>query len=783
MSRFRGAVQAIRGPFQFATQHSAEQLQRAPQLRETLLAALERPCTLQIPPLAKRRLEAASECIERGPWPPSPEDPALQRLAPLLDDAYPLRVLSEPSERIPGVGPKTASALARKEINSVEDLLLFLPRSYEDRREIIPIAEVQVGHPACFLGTVTRVETIPLRSGRRVLQAVLTDGTGAVQLKWFRGLSHFQESVRPGVRLLVAGEVRRYRYAKELHHPEIDVLREDTPVESLSRIVPAYSAVEGIPPRTVRRLVAAAVSYAADLVDAYLPESLVRELDLPDVGESLRQVHGPSTDLDPVELRARRTSYHVRLIAEELFLLQAGLELLRSARVRHPTKPLAVEHPALRRAITGLPFELTPDQKRSWSEIAADLARPHPMNRLLIGDVGTGKTVLALLGAVAAHQSDGLTAVLAPTEILAEQHYRTFHTLASPLGLRVALLTGSTPAAERRSLSRQLQLGEVTVVVGTHALLSGSLALPRLSFVVIDEQHRFGVMQRQQIGRKGDHPHILVMTATPIPRTLALTVFGDLDHSVLRERPPGRTPVETRVVPASAGARVLYELRRTLARGEQVYVVYPLVEESESQDLKDATKGFGRLQKALPDVSIALLHGRLDARERRAAMQRFTGGRTQVLVTTTVIEVGVDVPNATLLIVQHAERFGLAQLHQLRGRVGRGTRRGLAILMSDPQTEDASRRLAILESTQSGFEIAEEDLRIRGAGEWLGTRQAGHLPELRLADLVRHGELLPVVRQAAVRLLTPDPGLAQHPALRAGIERRWGRRLDLSGVA
>jgi ATP-dependent DNA helicase RecG len=435
------------------------------------------------------------------------------------------------------------------------------------------------------------------------------------------------------------------------------------------------------------------------------------------------------------------------------------------------------------RAIEALPFKLTSDQQRAWSEIAADLARAHPTNRLLVGDVGTGKTVLAVLGAVAAHASGGLTAVLAPTEILAEQHFATFRTLAQPLGLRTALLTGSTSQRQRRLLLRQLLLGEIAVVVGTHALLSGTVELPRLRLVVIDEQHRFGVEQRLELGRKGEHPHVLVMTATPIPRTLALTVFGDLDHTTLRERPPGRAPVETRVLPPSAGRVALREIRQRLERGEQVYVVYPLVEESEKQDLKDATQGYESLQRALPAARVALLHGRLDPRERGQVMRRFAAGEIGVLVSTTVIEVGVDVHNATLLVVEHAERFGLAQLHQLRGRVGRGHRKGLAILIGDPQTEDASRRLATLEARDSGFDIAEEDLRIRGPGEWLGTRQAGHLPELRLADLVQHGELLPVAREAAARLLSHDPALRRHLALRAGIERRWGRRLDFSWVA
>ena len=467
----------------------------------------------------------------------------------------------------------------------------------------------------------------------------------------------------------------------------------------------------------------------------------------------------------------------------ELFLRQTGLELRRADQRRRATLPLAAKSAAVRQAIAQLPFRLTADQRQAWAQIAADLSQPHPMNRLLVGDVGTGKTVLAVLAAVAAHASDGLTALLAPTELLAEQHFATFRALAEPLGLRTALLTGSSTASERRALLRELRLGQIGVIVGTHALLSGSLELPRLRLVVIDEQHRFGVEQRRVLGLKGEEPHNLAMTATPIPRTLALTLFSNLDQSILRERPPGRMPIETRVVPLTAGVSVLREVRRTLERGEQVYVVYPLVEESEKQDLKDATQGYERLQRALPGVHVALLHGRLDSRERNRVMGLFASGAVPVLVSTTVIEVGVDVPNATLLVVEHAERFGLAQLHQLRGRVGRGLRKGRAILMADPQTEEASRRLAILEASDSGFVIAEEDLRIRGAGEWLGTRQAGHLPELRLADLVRHAELLPVVHDAAERLLRRDPGLRGHTGLRAGIERRWGRRLALGGVA
>ncbi len=782
MSRFRELVTAIRGPFEFASNHP-DGLEHARGLRETLLAALRRSADLRIPPEAKRRLADAASAIEAGGLAPSALELAADRLAPILDPAYAQRALGQPTLRLPGVGPKMGEALARKEIRTVEDLLFFLPRSYEDRRDLIPIEALQVGRPACFRGTVTRSSVVSARSGRRFLQVVVSDGTASVQLKWFRGIAHFQDRILPGVELLVAGDVRRYRYAKELHHPEVEVLGEATPLDTLSRIVPRYSAVEGVPARTLRRVVQAAVNQAGDLLEDWLPAETAQNLALPEIGEAVREVHLPNPELDPEQLRERRTPYHLRLVAEELFLLQLGLELRNSALARRTARPLAVRAPVVARSIRQLPFELTGDQQRAWREIATDLARRHPMNRLLIGDVGTGKTVLAVLGAVAAHASGALTAVLAPTEILAEQHLETFRKLAGPLGLRVALLTGSTPTAERSSLQRLLRQGEISIILGTHALLSGSMTLPRLGFCVIDEQHRFGVAQRRTLGEKGENPHLLVMSATPIPRTLALTVFGDLDHSALRERPPGRAPVETRVVPSDAGRQVLEQVVRTLQRGEQVYVVYPLVEESEKQDLQDATRGFGRLSVALPGVAMALLHGRLDAAERSRAMKDFSSGKVRILVSTSVIEVGVDVHNATLLVVQHAERFGLAQLHQLRGRVGRGHKPGLALLIAEPKSEGASRRLAVLEASDSGFEIAEEDLRIRGAGQWLGTRQAGHLPELRLADLVRHGELMPPVREAARQVLKADQGLRRNRSLRSCVERRWGDRLAFGAVA
>ena len=781
MSRWRDAVGAIRGPLEFARRGPGT-AERVRDLAGTLRSACERAAELWIPPEAAKRLREASARLEAGVSPESLEELA-RMLAPVLDPAFPERWLAQPVSRVPGVGPKTAQALARKEIASVEDLLFFLPRAYEDRREIVPIEKLEVGRSAVFAGTVTRSGVVPLRNGRRFFQAIVSDGTGAVQLKWFRGIATFQDRLAAGARVLVAGEVRRYRFAKELHHPDVELLSAEAEPSELPRIVPSYSAVEGLPPRTLRRLVESAVRSAGDLVDGWLPEETVARLGLAEIGAALREVHLPSVGLDPARLRERNTPYHLRLVAEELFLLQLGIALRRRELHTRVTGALALSDEVEARARASLPFALTGDQERAWREIRADLGRRAPMNRLLVGDVGTGKTVLAVLAAAAAHASGRTTALLAPTELLAEQHFETLHRLASPLGLRAALLTGSTPPRERAELARWLERGEVALVVGTHALFSESVDLPRLGLVVIDEQHRFGVAQRRALARKGENPHLLAMSATPIPRSLALTVFGDLDHSTLRERPPGRAPVQTRVVPPTAGRAVMSQVHETLRRGEQIFVVYPLVEESEKADLKDATRGFERLRKALPGVTAALVHGRVDRAERARAMADFAAGRVRVLVATTVIEVGVDVPNATLLIVQHAERFGLAQLHQLRGRVGRGGRPGRALLIADPTTPESVERLAILERSDSGFEIAEADLRIRGAGEWLGTRQAGHLPELRLADLLRHGEFLDAARDAAARLLARDPTLAGVPGLRDAVSRRWGARLDLAAAS
>jgi ATP-dependent DNA helicase RecG len=615
--------------------------------------------------------------------------------------------------------------------------------------------------------------------------------------------------------VLVTGEVRRHRFTKQLVHPEVEAIGEEdekaveehlaAQLETLRRIVPRYPTPEGVPARTLRGLVERAVDEYADLAADYLPDALVREHGLPGSGEALRIVHAPPFEAELEEYERFASAAHKRLVLEELFLLEVGLALRHGEAARLPGVALDLSSDRVRSAPDGLPFRLTSAQTRVWQEIQADLRKPHPMNRLVQGDVGCGKTVVAFLAAVAA-ATNGLQAVLmAPTELLAEQHARTLERLvegsAQALGLRIGLLTASVPKVEADETRAGLASGDIDLVVGTHALIQKDVVFARLALVVVDEQHRFGVLQRQALAAKRDdgrHPHTLVMTATPIPRTLALTLYGDLDCSVIDELPPGRSPVKTLLMRAGEGAAVSRLVEETVRRGEQVYVVYPLVEESERVDLRSAIDSAQRISRAFPDCKVDLVHGRLDADERRAAMRRFERGETQILVSTTVIEVGVDVARATLMVIEHAERFGLAQLHQLRGRVGRGDLPGTCVMVSRARGSGATQaegepdsarpadrgeeRLKAMLDTTDGFEIANADLRIRGPGEFLGTRQSGHLPDLRVADLLRDQRLLGIARTSAFEVVRRDPGLARSSELRDAVARRWGERLALIGV-
>jgi ATP-dependent DNA helicase RecG len=717
---------------------------------------------------------------------------ALALLEPFAQADYAARALAQSPRVLAGLGPRRAEQLAKRGMNTVEDLLYRLPAGYDDRRSLVNLESLPVGARVTFAARVLGAAYAGWRGrgarGGRMFEATLGDETGAtVQLKWFRGGDAIEKIVKKGALLLVTGDVKRYRFDKEIQHPEIELLAEPGAEadEPPKRIVPRYATPEGVHPRALRRAVAQAVADHADLVTGRLPEKLVKERRLPSPADALRTLHAPGLDADLAALAAAQTPAHERLILEELYLLELGLALRRDQKHRAPGVAVRSDGPRLRAALRQLPFALTGAQQRAWRELAADLAQPHPMSRLLEGDVGSGKTVIAYLAAVAVAESGHQTALLAPTELLAEQHHRTLRQLVGGGPLRVELFTASAAPGHAENIRSELARGEIDVAVGTHALLQDTVTFRSRGLVVVDEQHRFGVRQRAVLRGAGDDaalPHMLVMTATPIPRTLRMTLHGDLDLSVLDELPAGRLPVRTLLARPGDGREVLRLLQETVARGEQAYVVYPLIEESEKSDLRAASESAQRIAAALPGTHVDLLHGRLETHARQAAMARFESGETQVLVSTTVVEVGVDVANATLMIIENAERFGLAQLHQLRGRVGRGRKAGTCVLVARGASEGSEARLAAMLATPDGFAIAEADLQIRGPGDFLGTRQHGRLPDLRIADLVRDRNWLAVARDAARETVKRDPGLARDAALRAAVRARWGGSLDLSEV-
>jgi ATP-dependent DNA helicase RecG len=790
------ALAAVLRPLEFAARDDFAHLERVRDLERSVRIAAE---TAQRAALPRELRKVLGEIAAAFAHPldaqsrRSATQRALRRLAPFASPEYAERALAASPACLPGVGPKRAETLIRRGLDSVQALLFHLPSRYDDRRALAKIGALEVGRRATFTGRVLGCGFASWHGGRgrggRMFEAVLGDDTGTVTLKWFRGGEAIARVVQKDALLVVTGLVKRYRFSKELQHPEVERLEsgsEHEAVAARAQIVPDYAAPEGVHPRGLRRAVQGAVSDYADLVPGWLPDRLVRARVLPSPSDALRAIHAPEASADVEALCARRTPAHERLILEELYLLELGLALRRERGARAPGIPISGDGPRTRAALRALPFDLTGAQHRVWRELRDDLSRPHPMHRLLEGEVGSGKTVLAYLAAVACAESGHQTALMAPTELLAEQHHRTLTRLAEGHAadpLRIERLTASTPRTHADAVRAELATGGVDLVVGTHALLEAGVTFRSLGLVVVDEQHRFGVLQRAALGGKAPvEPHTLVMTATPIPRTLALTLYGDLDLSVLDELPPGRQPARTLLFREGEGRQVAELLRQTVARGEQVYVVYPLVEESEKSDLRAATESAERIRASFPDLRVDLVHGRLDAASRAAAMARFESGATQVLVSTTVVEVGVDVANATLMIVEHAERFGLAQLHQLRGRVGRGSKPGTCALVARGVTEGSEARLAALLETHDGFEIAEADLRIRGPGEFLGTRQHGRLPDLRIADLARDAKLVAVARKAALDAVRRDPGLSREPDLARAVRARWGPRLALADV-
>jgi ATP-dependent DNA helicase RecG len=677
-----------------------------------------------------------------------------------------------------GVGPQRAALLGRKGLTTVEDALFFLPLRHEDRSRFTPLRALQPGQAQTCSGVVVGLSPPPPRQPRVPFSATLRDDSGYVTASWFGG-AYLGRVLERGQRLILHGRVVRYRGALTLQQPDFEIVEAgDDEHLHVGRQVPVYSTTEGLGQRPLRSLMWRIVEDFAPQAAEILPDALRARRQLVPLAEALRGIHFPAGE---AALAAARR----RLAFDDFLLLQLGLAILRARTARG--RGVALDPPGrlVERLLARLPFALTGAQARVWKEIRRDLATPVPMHRLLQGDVGSGKTVVAALAVLTAVEAGQQAAVMAPTEILAEQHYLAFQELLQPLGVTVTLLTASLRGRERGTRRAALAAGTVQCVVGTHALVQETVAFRRLGLAVVDEQHRFGVAQRARLRGKGEHPHVLVMTATPIPRTLALTLYGDLDVSVLDELPPGRRPVVT-VARTEAKRRDIYAfLRAQIAEGRQAYVVYPLVEESEAVDLKAATDMARHLAAdVFPDLAVGLLHGRLGVDEKAGIMRRFKAGELHILVATTVIEVGIDVPNASVMLVEHAERFGLAQLHQLRGRVGRGPWKSFCILLHAPRLgAEGRRRIEAMVATTDGFRIAEADLELRGPGEFFGTRQSG-LPQFRVADLLRDAAILEEAREEAQRLVAADLELWDpvHRGLRAALLSRWRGKLGLASV-
>ena len=666
--------------------------------------------------------------------------------------------LQSPVQYLKGIGPVKAEALATIGINSVEDLLYHIPRRYLDRSTITPIDELQINSRATVMGTV---ESYGIKRWRTPqFWVILRDEKSFLKLVWFSGIKYIQNKFKEGDTVVASGEVRSF-YGLQMPHPEFEIVSgKGEKLIHTGRVIPLYPSTSELKnvyldSRGFRRTISYLLENLFPQIQETLPARVREELELPSLDWSLKTIHFPDSIEDASKARKR-------LAFEELFYL----ELLLALRKRHlglKEKSSIFNRPGemVKRFLESLPFELTQDQRKVLNEIYQDVSSGKAMQRLLQGDVGSGKTIVALISMLMAIENGYQTAIMAPTEVLAEQHYLSLSSLLEPLRIEPVLLTSSVKPGERKGILGKISSGKGKIIVGTHALIQKEVNFNRLGLAVIDEQHRFGVMQRLSLKLKGESPHLLVMTATPIPRSLALTVYGDLDISVINQMPPGRKKIETRLLDENSSEKGYIFLEEELKKKRQTYIVYPLIEESEKADLKAATEGYQFLQeKIFPHRKIALLHGRIKREERERIMKAFRSGDYDILVCTTVIEVGLDVSNATLMLIEHAERFGLSQLHQLRGRIGRGEEQSYCILkFSKLVSEEARKRLQILSSTSDGFKISEADLKLRGPGEFFGTRQHG-LPDFKIADLSEDLELLFKARDWAFKIVQEDGDLS-----------------------
>ncbi len=745
----------------------------------------------------KVKLKAREEEQEEAPPTKivSPEEPERQAPAPVLDDAGPPEaevmaevktvtpdpeVLNIPITSVHGVGIKVAEMFAILGVETVGDLFYFFPRRYDDYTLLKPINRVSYGDTVTVIGTVWETRTRQLRGNKHLIQSIITDGSGKIQATWFNQ-PWLAEKLKAGMQIVLSGTVDQYLGRPVFQNPEWEPL-EMEPLRT-RRIVPVYPLTKGLGAHKVRETMKRAAARWILQVPDPLPQAIRERQHFLALPQALQLIHFPDNQetLD----RARR-----RLTFDELFELQLGLLGQRREWQSSPGVPILFDAEILKQFLRLLPYQLTEAQKRVIKEIANDMTLEIPMNRLLQGDVGSGKTVIAAAAMVLAVHSGLQVALMAPTEILAEQHYQGIGALLSQLEINVVLLTGSTSAADRETILASIEDGSAQVIIGTHALIQESVNFGRLGLAIIDEQHRFGVDQRKALREKGVEatdgserasPHLLVMSATPIPRSLALSFYGDLDLSILDEMPPGRQEIKTNWLRPSERERAYAFVRGQIENGRQAFVICPLVEESDKIEAKSAVEEYERLQKQVfPDLKLGLLHGRMKSAEKEAAMRAFYEGETDILVATSVIEVGIDVPNSTVMLIEGANRFGLAQLHQFRGRVGRGEHQSFCLLLSDEVSGDAEDRLSALEQTNDGFILAERDLEIRGPGEFLGRRQSG-MPELHLASLTDM-KVLEVAREEAQGLFEIDPFLEQpeHQILRDKVTKLWQQAGDVS---
>ena len=669
-----------------------------------------------------------------------------------------MSLLKDPVTALKGVGPKMAENLSKIGIEKVQDLLFHLPLRYQDRTRVYPIGSTQHGQEVMIQGEVEHSEIVYRR--RRMMICTISDGSGTITLRFFHFSNAQQQALSRGTHVSCFGEVRLGTNTREMVHPEYKILHAGKTLTLTDALTPIYPTTKGLQQRSLLRLVGEAIANLEGLTDL-IPGQISQQYQLSSLQKALLTLHQPSSELSVVQLLERTHPSQQRLIFEELLAHHLSLRKLREQQKQAPGIPLNFTHHYFKKLMKALPFELTNAQQKVIKEIDEDLKQSWPMNRLVQGDVGSGKTLVAAAAALSAIEAGYQVALMAPTEILAEQHSKSFREWLEPLNLKITMLSGKLKVAAKREALESITTGACHLVIGTHALFQNDVHFQKLGLIIIDEQHRFGVHQRLALREKGKqadfYPHQLVMTATPIPRTLAMTTYADMDYSVIDELPPGRTPVKTVVISNTRRSEIVERINSVCEDGAQVYWVCTLIEESEALQCQNAEETWELLKEALPDLNIGLIHGRMKSDEKEQIMAEFKAGNINLLVATTVIEVGVDVPNASLMIIENAERLGLAQLHQLRGRVGRGSRSSSCVLMyQSPLSQNGKRRLEALRNSNDGFEIAKIDLEIRGPGEVFGTRQTGEL-QFRIADLMEDQALLPKIQQAAQMILEQYP--------------------------